>query len=164
MLVRSFKSFEMYNSLLGIHSIVRWLLVLSLLLSIGIALRGYLMNRTFSSADNRIRHWTATIGHIQLIIGILLYLKSPIAQYLYTHFNDAVANWQVLFFGVVHSLLMLIAIVVLTLGSAFAKRKDTDRLKYKTMLIWYSVALLLIFVAIPWPFSPLAERPFIRSF
>ncbi len=154
----------MYNALLSIHSLLRWFVILSLLLSIGIALRGYLTNRTFSPADNRIRHWTATIGHVQLIIGILLYLKSPIAQYLYTHFNDAVGNWQVLFFGVVHSLLMLIAIVVLTLGSAFAKRKATDGLKYKTILIWYSVTLLIIFIAIPWPFSPLAERPFIRSF
>ncbi len=154
----------MYNPLLGIHSVVRWLVVLSLLLSIGIAIRGYLTNRRFSPTENKIRHWTATIGHIQLIIGILLYLKSPIAQYLYTDLNDALANWQVLFFGVVHSLLMLIAIVVLTLGSAFAKRKTTDRLKYKTIFIWYALALIIILIAIPWPFSPLAERPFIRGF
>ncbi|MEM7484149.1 MAG: hypothetical protein AAF348_02980 [Bacteroidota bacterium] len=154
----------MYNSLLVIHSILRWLVVLSLLLSIGIALRGYLTNRTFSPTDNKIRHWSATIGHIQLIVGMLLYLKSPIAQYLYTDFNDAIANWQILFFSVIHSLLMLIAIVVLTLGSAFAKRKATDKLKYKTILVWYTVAFLIIFIAIPWPFSPLAERPIIRNF
>lgn len=154
----------MYNSLLVIHSIVRWFVVLSLLLSIGIALRGYLTNRSFSSTANQIRHWTATIGHIQLILGILLYLKSPIAQYLYTDFSDAVANWEILFFSVIHSLLMLIAMVVLTLGSAFAKRKATDKLKFKTMFVWYTLAFLIIFMAIPWPFSPLAERPLIRSF
>ncbi len=154
----------MYNNLLVLHSIVRWLAVLSLLLSIGIALRGYLTNRAFSHRDNKIRHWTATIGHIQLILGVLLYIKSPIAQYLYADFSDAVANWQILFFSVIHSLLMLIAIVVLTLGSAFAKRKASDKLKYKTMLVWYTIAFLIIFIAIPWPFSPLAERPIIRGF
>ncbi|GAB5476134.1 MAG: hypothetical protein Mars2KO_42330 [Maribacter sp.] len=154
----------MYNNLLVLHSIIRWLVVLSLLLSIGIALRGYLTNRAFSPTDNKIRHWTATIGHIQLILGILLYIKSPIAQYLYTDSSDAVANWQIFFFSVIHSLLMLIAIVVLTLGSAFAKRKASDKLKYKTMFIWYTIAFLIIFIAIPWPFSPLAERPIIRGF
>ncbi len=154
----------MYDSLLNIHSLFRWLVVLSLLLSIGLALRGYTTQSTFSSTANRIRHWTATIGHIQFIIGILLYLKSPVAQYLYTNFSDAIDNWQIVFFSIIHSLVMLIAVVVLTLGSALAKRKPTDRAKYKTILIWYTVAFLLIFIAIPWPFSPLAERPLLRSF
>ncbi len=154
----------MYDSLLSIHSLLRWLVVLSLLLSIAIALRGYFQNRAFSAIDNKIRHWTATIGHIQLIVGILLYLKSPIAQYLFVDFYEAIKNWQVLFFSVLHATLMMVAIVVLTLGSAFAKRKSTDRLKYKTMLIWYTIAFLIIFLSIPWPFSPLAERPLIRTF
>jgi len=58
---------------------------------------------------------------------------------------------------------MLTAIVIITIGSALAKRKKTDKEKFKTMLVWFSAALLIIFIAIPWPFSPLANRPYIRT-
>jgi hypothetical protein len=30
------------------------------------------------------------------------------------------------------------------------------------MLIWLSIALIIIFIAIPWPFSPFANRPYYR--
>jgi len=67
-----------------------------------------------------------------------------------------------LFFGLIHILLMLIAIILITIGSAIAKRKTSDVEKFKTILIYYSISLLIIFIAIPWPFSPLAHRPFLR--
>jgi hypothetical protein len=30
------------------------------------------------------------------------------------------------------------------------------------MALWFTAALLLILVAIPWPFSPFAQRPYLR--
>jgi hypothetical protein len=69
-----------------------------------------------------------------------------------------------LFFRLVHISLMVIAVVIITIGSASARRMGKDKLKYKTMLLWFSIALLIILTAIPWPFSPLVQRPFFRSF
>jgi hypothetical protein len=68
------------------------------------------------------------------------------------------------FYRFVHISLMAISVVLVTIGSAKAKRVGPDRLKYKTILIWFSIALLLILTAIPWPFSPLSSRPFFRTF
>jgi hypothetical protein len=59
---------------------------------------------------------------------------------------------------------MFIAVIVITIGSAKAKRAATHRAKYRVMLTWYAIALLILFIAIPWPFSPLAGRPLIRKF
>jgi hypothetical protein len=59
---------------------------------------------------------------------------------------------------------MVVAIVMLTIGSAKAKRMQDDDLKYKTMLFWFSAGLLVILIGIPWPFSPLSSRPFVRPF
>jgi len=59
---------------------------------------------------------------------------------------------------------MTIAIVLLTIGSSVAKRQQTDRTKFRAMTIWFVLALLVIFAAIPWPFSPLANRPYFRLF
>lgn len=152
----------MYNSLLSFHSIVRWLVLITLIFSIYRALKGYFKNTTFSKLDNLIRHWTATVAHIQLIIGILLYTQSPIVTYFLKNFKASISIINTTFFGLIHILLMVIAIVVITIGSALAKRKLKDKEKYKTIAIWFSIALLIIFIAIPWPFSPLANRPYIR--
>ena len=154
----------MFFFLLNLHSVFRWMVLLSLLLAIHRAFRGYRNHRLFSPLDNAIRHWTATISHLQLIIGMLLYLQSPIPRFFFADVGSSIKIPDVSFFSVYHLVLMLGAIAVLTIGSAKAKRRSTDREKFKTMLVWYSIALLLILVAIPWPFSPLANRPYLRFF
>jgi hypothetical protein len=59
---------------------------------------------------------------------------------------------------------MILSVVLVTIGSALAKRKQTDREKFKTILIWFSIVLSVIFIAIPWPFSPFANRAYLRTF
>ncbi len=152
----------MYQFLLPLHSIFRWLVLISLSYSIYLSFKGKKGQFIFSNRINHIRHWTATIAHIQLIIGILLYTKSPIVQYFLKNGFD---GWdENTFYGLLHIALMLMAIIVITLGSAKAKRKETDLEKFQTMFNYFSIGLLLIFIAIRWPFSPLANRPYIRPF
>jgi drug/metabolite transporter (DMT)-like permease len=58
---------------------------------------------------------------------------------------------------------MLVAVVVLTFGSALAKRQSEDADKFRMMLFWFVLALVIILAAIPWPFSPWIQRPLIRG-
>lgn len=154
----------MYNTLLSIHSLIRWLVVLSLLYSLYRAYSGWLGSKPFTKQDNSIRHITATIAHVQLIAGLWLYFISPIINYFLHHYAEAKTQNEVRFFGMEHSTMMLIAIILITIGSAKAKRKTADRDKFKTIAVWYSVALLIILICIPWPFSPMAGRPYWRMF
>ncbi|MFT3948927.1 MAG: hypothetical protein QM763_18325 [Agriterribacter sp.] len=154
----------MYSTLLSLHSLVRWLVLASLLFAIFRAYNGWLSKKVFSKFDNSVRHWTATIAHIQIAIGLLLYFVSPIIDYFLHNYNEAVHQREIRFFGMEHSLMMLTAIVIITIGSAKAKRKPTDTEKFKTMAIWFSIALLIILAMIPWTFSPLASRPYYRPF
>ena len=152
----------MYQSLTFFHSIIRWLVLASLLYAIFRGYKGYTSQLNFTKTDNAVRHWTATIAHIQLLIGIMLYTQSPIIKYFWHNFNEAIQNLDTLFFGLLHIILMLLAIIVITIGSALAKRKQNDKEKFKIMLVWFLISLIIIFIAIPWPFSPLANRPFFR--
>ncbi|WP_027379342.1 hypothetical protein [Chryseobacterium daeguense] len=152
----------MYQTFTFLHSTFRWLVLLSLVYSIFRACRGYFLHKQFSKTDNSVRHWTATIAHIQLILGIVLYTQSPIIKYFWKNFNEAKESFDLIFFGLIHISLMLFSIILITIGSAVSKRKSTDNEKFKVMLIWFTVALLIIFIAIPWPFSPLANRPYFR--
>jgi cytochrome c biogenesis factor len=150
----------MYSILLMAHSIFRWLVLLTLIFAIYRSWRGYRSQFSFTKNDDAVRHWTATIAHVQLMLGIILYSQSPMVEYYFS--NGRSLSGEPFFFGAIHILLMLIAIVVITMGSAKAKRKAADSDKFKTMLTWFSIALVIIFIAIPWPFSPLSHRPYFR--
>ncbi len=152
----------MYQTVIFLHSFFRWFVVLSLLCALLRAMEGYRNGRPFSATDNAVRHWTATIAHIQLVLGILVYIKSPAIHYFWRNFREAVGIWSISFFALVHFAAMVVAIVLVTIGSSLAKRRTTDREKFRTMFAWCGIALLLIMVAIPWPFSPLAQRPYLR--
>lgn len=154
----------MYLILLALHSLVRWVVLTSLLYAIYRAYKGWRLNKSFSKLDNTVRHITATIAHIQFTIGVCLYFISPITAYFLHYFRDAVHQREIRFFGMEHITMMLTAIIVITIGSAKTKRKSTDQEKFKTMATWFTIGLLIILTSIPWPFSPLTSRPFFRPF
>jgi uncharacterized membrane protein len=154
----------MYTILLFLHSLFRWLVLLSLIYATFRAYTGLRSGRPFAKADDSIRHWTATIAHIQLTIGCILYFTSPLIRQLSKNLKEAASYKEPTFFGIIHLSLMLTAIVVITIGSALAKRATTDKDKFRTMQRWFSIAMIIIFIAIPWPFSPFAHRPLFRTF
>lgn len=154
----------MYIFFLALHSLVRWLVLVSLLFAICRASRGWLLNKNFGRFDNAVRYITATIAHIQLIIGLWLYFISPIVNYFLHNFQKAIHERQIRFFGMEHITMMLIAVILITIGSVKTKRKISDVEKFKCMTIWYTAALLIILSSVPWSFSPLISRPLLRAF
>jgi len=96
------------------------------------------------------------------MIGMVLYFKSPLIQYFWANQEKTSLAKELSFFSIIHILLMFVSIVIITIGSALAKRQARDKAAFRIILISYSVALILIFIAIPWPFSPWANRPYFR--
>jgi len=154
----------MYPVILALHSLVRWLVVVSLLFALFRAYRGWFSNNPFSRFDNTVRHWTATIAHTQLIIGGWLYFISPVVDYFLHNYKNAVHYAEIRFFGMEHSSMMLAGIVIITIGSAKAKRRRTDTKKFRTMATWFTIGLLIILCSVPWSFSPFVSRPSFRPF
>jgi hypothetical protein len=154
----------MYATLLPLHSMMRWLVLASLLFTLYRAYRGWLGKHPFIALDNRARHLTATIAHVQLILGLWLYFVSPLVEYFLEAPGAAMHIRPMRFFGIEHSSMMLSAIVLITVASARAKRRPTDAQKFKTLAIGYTIALLIILSSIPWPFSPFESRPYWRGF
>jgi len=152
----------MYQVLVLCHSIVRWFLVIALIYSILTALRGYCQQQKFSKIDDIARQGTVTVAHIQLVIGIILYTQSPFIKHFWQNTQEGARNLEATFFSIIHLIFMLLAIVLMTIGSAMVKRTSTDKQKFKVMLVWFSIALFIILIAVPWPFSPFAKRPYLR--
>lgn len=140
----------MYTILLLIHSIVRWLILVVFIYAIIRAFYGWLLKKEFSKTDKRVLLVTASLAHLQLLIGVWLYFVSPTVNFFIHNFHRAVKQKEYRFFGMEHALTMLIAIIFITIGSSLAKRKETDTSKFKTIAIWYGLGLILILAAIPY--------------
>jgi hypothetical protein len=154
----------MYSILLTTHSWFRWLVLVALVFALYRAYRGWLGNKPFSAFEDKTRHISATIVHIQFMLGLALYFFSPIVSYFLNNFSAALEQRDIRFFGMEHITMMFIAVSVISMGSMRAKKKEGDLAKFRCIAIWYSVGLLIIFLSIPWEFSPFTSRPYFRSF
>ncbi|PKA15626.1 hypothetical protein CH363_13195 [Leptospira haakeii] len=154
----------MYPYLLIIHSHVRWVVLVVILISISLSLLGFLRRRSFGKIDDLFRILVISLSHLQLVIGFTLYFYSPIVRSFFANKAESILVPEARFFGSTHISLMIASVILLTLGSAIAKRKTENQEKFKSLLFWFITSLLLIFIAIPWPFSPFVERPYFRGF
>jgi uncharacterized membrane protein YphA (DoxX/SURF4 family) len=153
-----------YPFILALHSSWRWVALLVLIVSL---IRfGFMKKKKlgFSGLDGFLKNSVVISFWIQSILGFMLYSLSPITQHFLQHFSTAVHLRQIRFFGMEHSSMMLAATILLTVGSGKCKNADTDDRRFKILLIWFGIALLIILSSIPWAFSPFTSRPGLRSF
>lgn len=151
----------LYSILLPVHSLVRWLLVIAVVVAVVRAFMGWFGKKAFTTLDNKIGLTFTSLMDLQLLIGLILYVISPILQTAFQNFGGAMGNTQMRFFAVEHILMMVIAVVLAHVGRALSKKAPTDLLKHRRAAIWFGLALLVLLLAIPWPFSPVS-RPWIR--
>lgn len=154
----------MYAPFLVLHSFTRWLVLLGLIILVVKSWWGWKGKHIYSALDNKLRVSTLVFTHLQACVGLCLYVISPLVGYFLQNFPQSMSERQVRFFGMEHITMMLLATVLVTIGSVRAKRKTTDIGKYKTLAIYGTIALLVILSSIPWAFSPLISRPYFRWF
>jgi membrane protein DedA with SNARE-associated domain len=94
-----------------------------------------------------------TFTHLQLLLGLILYFISPKVVFAASSMKDAFLR----FFLVEHIGLMLVAVALITIGFVRSQRAEQPSAKYKSLIIFYSIALVIILAAIPWPFRGLAS-------
>lgn len=152
----------LYSFALVLHNALRWLVVAGLLGTLVSAGSGLLTARPYAKTDQTLRVVTTSLLHTQLLLGFYLYVISPVVRQ-YWREKPAYADAPDLsFFALIHISLMVTAVVLMTIGSSKAKRQTNDRQRFQTTAVYFTIGLLLILVAVPWPFSPLAARPWFR--
>ena len=153
-----------YPYILVIHSLLRWLVFGSVIFATFRSLRGYYWNRSYLPLDQSAADFAVRFTQIQFVLGLALYFLSPLIDYFLHNFEVALHERQARFFGMEHITMMIVAVGLISRGGAAPKRRETDKAKFKAMAIPFTLALIIILVNIPWPFSPFAARPFFRWF
>jgi len=146
----------MHNFILVLHSIIRWLVVLLGIYVVFVAGRGWFGHRAWTERTGKYPKYWLILLDIQLLLGLLLYFVfSPITT---KGFDYVLGNPASRFFLMEHSVMMLAAIVLAHIGAYLVKKAPPEG-KFKRTFIFFGIALLLILVAIPWPFMPGYGRP-----
>ena len=154
----------MYGFLLQIHSVVRWLVLLGLIIPLARTYMAILRPRPFVKGDRLGIALGTMASHTQLLVGMALYMSSPFVSLFWSAPAEGAASTQVLFFSLIHIFGMITSVVLMSVGSSLAKRAEDDRRKFRVIAIYWTIAVVLILLLIPWPFSPLAQRPLWRPF
>jgi hypothetical protein len=153
-----------FPTLLMLHSLIRWLLLAGLVAAVVRGYQGWFFSSSFTITDKLLLTVTTRLAEIQFVVGLALYMTSPLVRYFLQHFSEAVHQRDPRFFGMEHITMMVISVGLISIGAARVKKKDLSREKFKVVAVWFSVALLLIFLSIPWAFSPFTARPYWRPF
>ncbi|MBY5957504.1 cytochrome B [Membranicola marinus] len=125
------------------HSGLRWLLLLFLLIAL---FQTFGRRGKFGDIKETKSVLIAFIlTHIQLLLGLILFFLSPKVQFGGSTMSSSLFR----FFTVEHSLIMIIAIVLITLGYTRSKKAPKP---FNVAFNFYIIALVLILVGIPWPF------------
>ncbi|MEZ4840151.1 MAG: hypothetical protein R2821_01170 [Flavobacteriaceae bacterium] len=134
-----------------VHSYWAYLVLALLIVSFVTALIGTMQNKRFTDKNLRIFLFTLITSHIQLIIGFIAYYLSAFYETMRAvGMGEIMKMKEARLLMVEHPLMMIIAIVLITIGWSKHKKQTTDKGKFKTIAIFYGIALLLVLSRIPW--------------
>ncbi len=141
----------MYTGFLHLHDVLRWLLLVSLVITLVKYLAGWFGNQPWKKVDNILGIVFTSLMDLQLLTGLALYFfLSPITKLALSDFGAAMKNADLRFYAAEHLSMMLIAVVLVHIGRAKSKKAKTDQGKFKIATIFFLIALILMVVAIPW--------------
>ena len=140
----------MYNFSLGLHNLLRWIILLLLLVNL---VRHFVaINKPFGETDKKLGLFLMIFTHVQLLIGLYQWFAGPWGlQNFMINGSEVMKNSTGRFFAVEHTVSMLIATVLITAARGIYRKQLPDGKKHRRCILLYILALVIILAMIPWP-------------
>ena len=114
------------------------------------ALIGFFGKKKYSAIDDKLGLVLVLVVHIQFLVGIGLYIISPIVKQALSDMGAAMKDPVLRLWSVEHIVIMVLVVVLVTVGRVLSKKASTDNLKFKKAAIYYTFSLILLMYGIPW--------------
>ncbi|MFN8804769.1 MAG: cytochrome B [Bacteroidota bacterium] len=134
----------MYSTLLLLHSLVRYFILIFLILVIVRSFIGVRSKSEFTTRDDQLSLWLFMFTHTQLLFGLILYFISPAVIFS----KAAMADRMTRYWLVEHNTGMIGAIILITLARITMKKMSDPSKKYMRLLTFNTLALLIIVLMI----------------
>ena len=132
----------MYGTFLLLHSLVRYVVLILIIVLIVKSLMGWISKAAFTGTDNKISLFTLIFTHTQFLLGLILYFVSPFVV-LGGERDRMQSYWTF-----EHITMMLIAVVLITVGRRTMKKLADGPSKHKRLFIFNLIALIIIIAGI----------------
>ncbi len=113
--------------------------------------------KAFTKSDKRPAMLLMIFADIQLVLGLVLYIGKDWFKVLTSGGFMKLPAQR--FWAMEHMLGMLIAIILIHVGYSVVKKNVPDATKFKRLFWCTLLALVVIFITIPWPFREIIGRP-----
>jgi hypothetical protein len=142
----------MYGTVLIIHSLLRWAVLLTGVFAAARGISGWRSRRPWTLPDERAGFWFLMTLDLQFLLGLLLYgVLSPITWAAFQDFGGAMRDSVARFWAVEHAFGMIAAIALAHIGRSRVHKTGNDGKRHKLAAIFFTLALILILASIPWP-------------
>jgi hypothetical protein len=150
-----------YSVMLFLHSWMRWAVVITAVLVIVQAFRGWSGGVAWDATKARFASWFVNTTSIQLVLGLVLYgFLSPVTLQAFSDMGGAMKDSVTRFWAVEHMSVMLVAVALAHIGAGRIKKAADDQAKHRAAAIFFTLAIVLILLSIPW--AGITARPLFR--
>ena len=151
----------MYNGLLHLHNLLRWVILILLIVALIKHLAGVSGRKPLSSGDKKVGLFLMISTHIQFLIGLYQWIAGPLGLKNIQNLgmSAVMQNSTFRFWAVEHIIGMLLATILITVGRGVYKKSLSDQTKHTRAFWFFFVALILILASVPWPFREAVARP-----
>ena len=140
----------MYAAVLGLHSLLRWVVLLLAAWALFRGYSGWMRGRPWSGLDRQAGLIFSIVLDIQVLLGLILAFVSPLVQNVLVGVGAAMQAPHLRFFLIEHIPLMLLALILVHFGSNRARNARDDQTKHRRAAVMYTLGKMATVVAIPW--------------
>jgi hypothetical protein len=152
---------DMHSTFLVLHSALRWIALALGLWAFAAAVSGVNGRRQWLPSDEAKGKFFVMSLDIQLLIGLALYFV--LGPYFTLGMGDVAGSMrapQIRFFFVEHPVGMIVAIALAHVGRVKSRRVGDALQRHKAAAVFFGLALAIMLLSTPWPFSPGARELF----
>ena len=142
----------MYTALKHLHSYLAYLLFAAIIFSLVYAVYKFATKNQFDEKVRKVSLIGFIASHLQLLIGIVLYLISPLG--LSNFSGEAMGSSVSRLYILEHPVMMIIGIALISVGYIKAKKPGDDASRFKTIILFYTLGLIFMLSRRPWQVWP----------
>lgn len=138
--------------LLNVHSILRWIILVLILVAI---FRSFgAGSKPFTKGHKQNGLFLMIACDIMLLIGLYQWFTGGYGLKAIQNngMGGVMKDGVMRFFAIEHLLMMLIAIILVHIGYSFSKKNISNAKKHTKTSLFYILAFLIMLAAVPWPF------------
>jgi hypothetical protein len=118
---------------------------------------GWLGKKDWGKADDQAGSIFSITYDVQFLVGLIVAILSPTVQVALANLGNAMQVPELRVIVLEHIPLMIVALAIIHIVQARAKKLESAVAKHRLVAIGYTVAVALTLVAIPW------SRPLLRG-